>query len=202
MEKILLLVVVFILVLVFMFKKKSKAHLNTKRPKSNKPTQDIENDKLIIIKNVKIDDLKQAIQQFCNIYNQDSYQVLPKLTIISENEFVITFPKDIDFEIFCFFVNYLHYPIDISYSPNIKGWATTTKENNWMKSKVIDKNIMLYIPKNDEDFDNVYFTTSENISYKLDFANDKEECLNDTIQNYEKPFYNFNNINGQVLDFE
>ena len=77
-----------------------------------KPTNQVKNDKLVIVNSVKLDFLKQAIEQFCNSYNQESYIALPRLFVLNDL-YIVTFPYDIDFERFCYFINYLKYPMDI-----------------------------------------------------------------------------------------
>jgi hypothetical protein len=183
----------------------NKETQNTERPtKSTKPTETVENDKLVIIRDVKLDEIKQAIQQFCNIYNQESYRALPTLTIFSASEFVITFPSDIDFETFCYFVNYLHYPNDIFYKPNITAWTTTNPGDSWMKDDIVGKKVMLYIPKDDQDYDNVYLTTSDNISYKMGFAlGEASQRLDMPSQKFRQPTIDVREIKGrETINFE
>jgi len=169
---------------------------NTKRPKKTaKPTKTIANDKLVLISHVKTDEIKQAIQQFCNMYNQDSYRALPELTIISDDKYVITFPSDIDFETFCYFVNYLHYPNDIFYKPNITAWTTTSPRDAWVKDDIVGKRVMLYIPKDDQDYDNVYLTTSDNLGYKMGFAlGEESQRLGNPRQKFQKSTIDLNKL--------
>jgi len=183
----------------------NKETQNTDRPtKTAKPTETIENDKLVVVRDVKPDKIKQAIQQFCNIYNQESYRALPELTIISDKVYVITFPKDIDFETFCYFVNYLHYPNEIFYKPNITAWTTTSSGDSWMKDDIVGEKVMLYIPKDDQDYDNVYLTTSDNLGYKMGFAlGEASQRLDKPRQPFQKPTININKLEGmETVNFE
>jgi len=152
------------------------------------PKDKIENDKIILVENVSLDDLKKAIQQFCNSYNQDNFKALPSLSIVSGNRFIVTFPYDIDFDIYCYFVNYLYYPEDIACKPVIKAWTTTKTSDKWMKDDIVNKKVMLYIPDDDKDYDNVYLTTSDNIEYKMGFALGRSvKKLNEIKQLYSEP---------------
>ena len=162
---------------------------NESRPNNAEmPTEKIQNDKIVLIENVKLDDLKNAIQKFCNNYNQESLTALPLLTILSENKFVITFPYDTDFATYCFFVNYMHYPNDIIYKPTIKAWTSTKQNDDWMTNEIVNKKVMLYIPSDDKEYDNVYLTTSENIGYKMGFAmGEEKQKLNSPKQTYVEP---------------
>ena len=185
---------------------KGDRNLNeTQRPsESLKPTQLVENDKIIIIKNVSIEDLKTVIKQFCNMYNQGNYRALPLLRKYSESTFVITFPYDIDFETYCYIINYLHYPNGVSYSPQISAWTTTKHSDAWMKESLINKNVMIYIPKEDKEYDNVYLTTSDNIGYKMGFAmGEQSQLLNVPNTNYRKPEVTLNDLNNkEKVNFE
>jgi hypothetical protein len=176
MEPITIIIIVGLIAVGLYFKSSVSKTNNEKRQTDKesanlkKPTETVANDKVIVVKNVKPEEIKQAIQQFCTEYNQEKYSALPTLAIISDTEFVVTFPFNIDFVTFCYFINYLHYPHDILYKPDIKAWMTTKQEDTWMKDDIVNKKVMLYIPHDDKDHDNVYLTTSGNIGYKMGFA--------------------------------
>jgi len=159
------------------------------KPKDQKVTHEkIENNKIVYIENVNPEEIKKAIQQFCDSYNQESLKALPLLSLISGNKFVVTFPYDIDFETYCYFVNYLYYPNDIFYKPIIYAWATTKPNDVWMKDDIVNKKVMLYIPNDDKDHDNVYLTTSDNIGYKLGFSlGESSQKLDDPKKRYSEP---------------
>ena len=137
-----------------------------------KPQQEKINDKIIIVENVKLDYLKKDIQDFCNHYNQGGNRALPRLSFI-KNKYIITFPYDIEFQYFCYFINYLKYPKGFSkseYNPNLRAWCTTKGGDAWMTKELINKKVMIYIPDSDDEYDNVYLTTSDNIGFKMGFA--------------------------------
>jgi len=181
---------------------------NTLRPNnSTKPTSFIKNDKVVIVKNVKLEYLKIAIEQFCNLSNQDEFIVLPRL-IILDNKFVITFPYDIKFDQFCFFVNYIKYAHELilkpDYKPDIKAWCTTETTFTWMTDEIVNKKVMIYIPNWDQEYDNVYLTTQDNLGFKMGFA------LGEENKRLIKPELQFEKINielstitsNEKLDFE
>jgi len=144
---------------------------NTSRPNvSGKPTAEKDNDKLIVVSNVNQDDIALALTMFCNIYNKEDYVALPRLAEVYPNTFAVTFPYDIDFVTFCFAVNYMKYPVDINWNAKVAAWATANSGEAWIADTNIGKRIMLFIPEDDKEYDNVFFTTDDNIGYKLDFA--------------------------------
>lgn len=178
---------IFVVILIFKFgSKTSDLDLSNKtRPgDSHKPTKLIDNDKLILVRKLKLDYLKKAIIQFCNIYNQEAFIALPRLTML-DNQYVITFPYDIDFERFCYFVNYLENAHELclltDYRPEVKAWCSTQMGDAGMTDDIVNKNVMIYIPDWDEEHDNVYLTTQDNLGYKMGFA------LGEAHQSIDKP---------------
>ena len=171
---------------------------NESRPiNTEMPTEKIKNDKIVLIENVKLEDFKNVLQKFCNNYNQENLRALPLLTILSENKFVVTFPYDTDFATYCFFVNYMYYPNDIIYKPTIKAWTSTKQSDDWMTNDIANKKVMLYIPSDDKDYDNVYLTTFDNIGYKMGFAmGEEKQKLNNPRQSYVEPI-KLEELNGK-----
>lgn len=144
---------------------------NTSRPKdAKKPTQFVENDKLVIVKGISLAAVKTILEQFCNMYNQEAYTFLPRLTVLDDC-FVVTFPYDVSFTNLCWFVNYAYYPcLDLEEQiPDVKAWATG-EQGVWGQNDWVGKRVMLYIPSGDEEHDKAYLTTEYNVSYKLGFG--------------------------------
>ena len=156
----------------------ANAHTNTTRPSNEElPKQEIPNDKLVISNNLSNDEIDKILTGFCNIYNQESYQALPRLHKLNERQFAVTFPYDVEFVMFCFFVNYVHYPVGFNKSFEVTAWTTTKNGQTWITEKSANKRVMLFIPHDDTEYDNVYLTTDDNIGYKLGFAVGHENQL-------------------------
>jgi hypothetical protein len=186
--KPLLIVIGLILAVIIFYALRTKMKTSEPQPdkdsrrasQSSLPTQTKQNDKLVIVKGISQSDLKHVLIGFCNMYNKESFQAQPRLTKLTEREFAITFPYDIDFEIFCYFVNYIEYPMELKWTPDVTAWTTTKSSDTWITEKSANKKVMLFIPKDDTEHDNVYMTTSDNIGYKLGFAMGEEKQLLDT----------------------
>lgn len=195
--KVLLIILVIIGILFIIkscIKKDDNKFNDNSRPKIPVGKTPIENDRIIIIKDVNYEDIKKAVLQFCNIYNKEKYSVIVQLTQISKNEIVLTFPYDIDFATYCFLINYLYYPNEIFYKANIKGWATTRSTDEFISKENADKLVMLYIPTDDKEYDNVYMTTEDNKGYKLGFSVGGLKTLNAPKENFEKNKYEIADI--------
>ena len=142
------------------------------------PVYPKQNDKIVLIEGADHSDMKNVVSGFCNMYNEKNYKTLPRLLKLSERDFAIIFPYDIDFEIYCYFINYLNYPIEIKWDARVTGWTTATP-SEWIPEKCLNKKIMLFVADDDTEGDNVYMTTSENVGYKLGFAVGEEKHLLD-----------------------
>lgn len=141
------------------------------RPSENLlPKQESPNDKVVLVDNISRAEIIQIINSFCNLYNKKDFAALPRLYEITEKQFAITFPFDLDFETYCFFVNFAHYPTGFDKSIDVIAWTTTKQGETWITDKSANKKVMLFIPADDKDYDNVYLTTNDNIGYKLGFA--------------------------------
>ena len=183
-QSIIIGLIASVVVLYFIWTKfknqKPQADTDTSRPSAELlPAQEKQNDKLVIVKDISYTDLQTILTCFCNMYNKERYQAQPRLTKITEREFAITFPFDIDFEIFCYFINYVQYPMGFDKAFNATGWTTTKRGDNWITEKSANKKAMLFIPSDDTDHDNVFMTTVDNIGFKLGFAMGEEKQLLD-----------------------
>jgi len=195
--KLLLIVIGLILAAIVFYvvrtkprKSESEAGTDTaRRPSSASPIQPKQNDKLVIVKGVSYSDLKRVLSSFCTTYNKDAFQAQLRVTKLSQEEFAITFPYDINFEIYCYLINYIEYPMEIEWSPEVVGWTTTKSSETWITEKSANKKVMLFIPVDDAEHDNVYMTTSDNLCYKLGFAMGEEKQLLDSLK---KPYISSN----------
>lgn len=185
--------IIFLIILVIGIKYSSYSKAEIKLPKKY-PITEVKNDKLVSIKNIYYSEVKKAVQQFCKKYNEDTNDhgepLIAKLVKISPTETVILFPYNTDFDMFSFLVNYLYYPENIFYKGEIKAWMTVDKEDA-SASVIADKKIMMYIPSEDSEYDNVYLVTQENIYYKNDFSKSNIKSLDNSFYlPYKEPPYN------------
>lgn len=180
-------------------KQKPKPDTDTKRPQENLfPTNKVPNDKLVIVEDINENDIKKILQEFCNLYNKEIFEAIPRLTKLSDNKFAITFPYDIDFQIYCYFINYVNYPMGFDRHFKAIGWATTKPSDTWITEKSVNKNVMLYVSDFDKEYDNVFLTTSDNIGYKLGFAmGEEKQLLNRPEKSYVKQPISTHELDGK-----
>lgn len=184
--------IVGLILLYYDINKRKKKHRNVNKYKQSNNLalkNKIKNDKIVFIENVNFDNLKSVIEDFCSIYNKDDLKVLLLLSRISEKSFIISFPHDIDFEIYCYFINYLYYPRKIrNFHPKINAWTTTKPSDKWVNGDIANKIVMFYIPTDDKEYDNVYLITSDSIVCKMDFGKGRtNKNLSEIKYNFVKP---------------
>ncbi len=184
-QTLILIFIVLSIVIYFIWTKlmnqKTKPDTDTSRPSDEYlPKQEIPNDKFVISNNITSIEIDSILTGFCNMYNKKTYQAMPRLYKLNDKQFAITFPYDIEFDIFCYFVNYIHYPMEFEKSFEATGWTTTTRGQIWITEKSADKKVMLFILTDDTEYDNVYMTTNDNIGYRLGFASGEEKQLLDS----------------------
>ena len=146
-------------------------------------------DNQIFIKGGTYIKIKQALRQWIELYSEN----LPEdFTFIlyknGRGNFIINADKRLDNDWFYYLINYLNLPDEIDYNIEIRGY-TIGKENNFLK----DLKLMVYISSIDTEGDNVFVTTSENNTYKIDFggnileSTEKKLFIAPTIQNLDNP---------------
>ncbi|MDL2231558.1 hypothetical protein LJB85_02335 [Porphyromonadaceae bacterium OttesenSCG-928-L07] len=195
------LAIVLVAAILFLVPRKLKGsktpmHTNTKRPPENAfPTEKVVNDKLVIIEDANEEDIQKILEGFCNSYNNEAYQAILRLTKLADKKFAVTFPYDINFEIYCYFINYVNYPMGFNKKFKAIGWTTTKPSDIWTTEKSVNKHVMLFISDFDKEYDNVFLTTSDNIGYKLGFAiGEAKQALNRPEKNYIKPPVNMEQL--------
>lgn len=197
--------IIFIIAKIKFSNKFDQDNIGSSRPANNTlPQHEKQNDKLVLVTDISETDIEAILKGFCNMYNEEKFQALPRLFKISEKEFAITFPHDIDFEIFCYFINYMCYPSGFDRSFKVTGWTTTNKKDTWISEQSANKKVMLYIPADDTEHDNVFMTTEDNIGYKLGFAmGEEKELQKSPKQIFSSPPVDITELNtGKFTDFK
>jgi|GEM_PF-2209364 len=141
------------------------------------PADKVANDKLIIVEAISEQDIKGIVRDFCGWYNREMLQVIPVVTRTMGQEFAITFPYDVQFEIFCFLINYLTGPKGYNRGFCATGWATTRSADMWITEENANKQVVLFVPDFVPEYDNVFMTTIDEVGYKLDFGRSKARLL-------------------------
>lgn len=158
----------FILFLYWDIYKIKQRKLKRKREKARRkdmlfPGEAI-NNKVILVEKISSSEIEALARNFCSMYNVKKDKAIVKIRKMTNKAHVLTFPYDIDFDTFCYLVNYMTYPPDINKRPFVTGWYPASGK---------EKEDMFYIPADEKECDNVYYTTPEGNNYKVDFGSMK-----------------------------
>jgi hypothetical protein len=142
--------------------------------------------------------IKKAINEWINLYAKslppdfrlDYYKV-------ETNKHVVIPDQRLDNERFNFLVNYLNYPGDSEYKIQVKGYTVISDTKIYPKEK-LNYEIEIFIPPDDNEFDNVYAVTQYNEIFKIDFGG-KTTRVN-IKKEYTKPNIDFTVLtNPQII---
>ena len=157
------------------------------------------NDKLIIVENANFMTVQQVVSDFTRNYDnpqQAELKPFSKIHKLDESRVAITFPYDVEFEIFCYYINYLKYPMGINYNPTVLAWSSTSSKYQWLNEPFDNNKVIMFIDPKDGEYDNVMITTAKGKTYKIGFAMGyglQEES--NIIRSYEQPLLNPTKLN-------
>ena len=132
-------------------------------PKTDVETKEgfVTKDNIIVVEGLEKRRAPSLIAQLCKMYPAESSSRW-------EGEcFIISYTRGIEFLVFCYIVNYLVYPFDMTKDNllTVRAWCTT-KNIEWGGSN----ELMLYVPKGDTEYDVTYISTKDGRYFKQMFA--------------------------------
>lgn len=137
----------------------------------NKPTESM-TENFIIVENVNEKELESILMELANAYSDTEFvngiQFYRKKDKF--DSFLILFSNQPDFERFNYFVNYIKYPAEHEkFSPYLRGFYRTSDIKQKSEFNIGDW-IMVYVSKNDKEYDNVNLVNDKNENYLYDFG--------------------------------
>ncbi|AXG74506.1 hypothetical protein DVK85_09775 [Flavobacterium arcticum] len=148
------------------------------------------NNHIVLIYSNDLSVIKEAIREWIYLYKN---KLEPSTTFniyqIEEHGYLIELSKIINNDLFAFFVNYLTYSKKDVWV-HVEGF--TTAYNTGFDKSVRGKNIIMFIPETDDEYDVVYVVTEDNKSYKYDFGGGISKTTIDKV-------YSFPHINLKEL---
>lgn len=141
--------------------RKQKRQTERTRRKNMRPQEKAPNNKVILVEKVNDNEIETLVKEFCSMYNEEKDKAIIKVQKFTNEAYVLSFPYDIDFDTYCYLLNYMTYPPNTKNSPFVTGWYPISKEK---------EESMFYIPFNEREKDNVYYVTPEGKNYKVDFG--------------------------------
>jgi hypothetical protein len=203
---IIIVVIAFIVIVAMLFlRQKTENISNEVKAFKEKNLIQMTNNKIVIVKNLKQEYLEKAIEQFLDL-NKGGNSIKPKIAIF-DDKLVITFPYDIEFDTLCYFINYLEYAHDLSlksdYKPEIYAWYKTKNGDEWMTNEIVNKEVLIFIPETDDEYDNIYLTTEDNLGFKMGFAlgYEHEKLAKPVIPYMKRPMNKSDLENQKLIDY-
>jgi len=129
-----------------------------------------QSDKLVAITGMDYATVQKIVADFANMYSER--KALPEFEIqqTGSQGAIISFSDDMNFELFCFFVNYVQYPKGESTTQTVRGWSSLYGSSSFLTPDLSSKTGMFFLSPNDRDYDRVWFVTGENVDYMISFA--------------------------------
>ena len=149
------------------------------------------NKAFIILKGESFSNIKTALQNLSNLYNDTGYtkgfQLYKHKSKI--NSFSLQFDNAPDFERFSYFINYINYPEGLdNVEIQVNGYWPINQKLKKIEGE-IGEWLMLYISTNDKDYDNVFIVNESNKNYKYDFGGNVSKLRNE-VQLYQRQILN------------
>ncbi len=121
---------------------------------------------LITVNGGAYTNVKKALRQWLQLYTDDLADgLLFELYRNGRGNHIIQTDGRLGDDHFFYLVNYLAYPEGIEYQVEVVGYIIPKD-----KKELMNQQVMVYIPENNEDGDNVYATTEDNKAFKIDFG--------------------------------
>ena len=178
-----IIIAAVIIVLIFAWYKEKPSPSRPEFSETDFPL--IFNDKSILVEGPNYNEIREVCIEFCEKYNVKQYNVIVKLIRLNPTSTLLIFPYEIDFQHYCYLVNYLKFPIGQNYSADVKGWLTSKKLDEWIDCRSVNKKIMVYNHSDIKYADGVNYTTMDQLGFRINFNEPgKASELEQPVQKY------------------
>lgn len=133
------------------------------------------NNSYITIEGYSFKEVKQSLEDWIKLY-AGKIETIFVLEILEKNKnsCCVNVNGEIDNNTFNFLVNYLVYPENEKPNAKVRGY-TTTRNKRIFPSQELDKRVVIFIPKEDKEYDNVYASTGDGKTFIVDFGGKTKE---------------------------
>lgn len=120
----------------------------------------------VLVPNAPLHVVKKALLDWCQSYEKLLQGEFTFEIHERQEDIFIVVKGGLDIVHFSFLVNYMAYPVGLPYkSTSVLGY--TTSDGTF--EVLADLDVMMFIPENDTEYDNVHLVTSKDDCWKLDF---------------------------------
>lgn len=116
-------------------------------------------------------EVKKAVEGFITTYSQGGNVIERPAIEKSDNCYSLTFKEGLDYDLFCFWVNYLTYSDkNKRHNEDVTGWFEVSPQAKGAWEPFAGQQLMFFVPTTDKEFDNVVFMTADGTCYKQVFS--------------------------------
>lgn len=139
----------------------------------------------ITIEGYSFKDVKQSLEDWINLY-AGKIETIFTLEVLEKNKknYCVNVNGEIDNHTFNFLVNYLVYHKNLASKAVVRGYTSASNKNIFSLEE-LDKRVVIFIPKEDKEYDNVYASTGNGKTFIVDFGGKTKEI--DFLITFEEP---------------
>lgn len=134
---------------------------------------------IIVVENCNLNNIKDILNDWRWFYSELAINSVEfKCWNIVEDKLILLANEKLSNELFVFLVNYIKYSNGKESKIEVKGY-TKAEDENVFPNEILNKEVLIYLPKDNKEFDNVYAISEDNITYKIGLSGNqsKEESL-------------------------
>jgi len=163
------------------------------------PKKQKKNDKLILCYNRNLEDLIPFLKNISSEWDWEKrveYKPFMRIYSINPSLIAILFPYDVHFTVFLNIIFALVYPNrDENYNDKVFAWTTAKKEYELLNDEIMNKDMMIFVDKNDTELENINIVLRDGQTYKLSImGEEKLTKINSTLIEYKTPEVNLEKL--------
>lgn len=140
------------------------------------------NDTVLIVSGWTSQELEEIVRAFREMYEDRLGSAFRTETASSYGTLRVTFPAGIEPEILAFLVNHVQYPKDFDLRTRrilVAGRVTLTPEFNLPDRALVGQKAIVYVPRNDREYDLVDVRTEVGATFENSFASSRWKPVRD-----------------------
>lgn len=140
------------------------------------------NDTVLIVSGWTAQELEEIVRAFREMYEDRLGSAFRTETVSAGGALRVTFPAGIEPEILAFLVNYVQYPKAFDLRTRhilVVGRVALTPAFNLPDRALVGQKAIVYVPRNDREYDLVYVRTEAGATFENAFASSKWRPVRD-----------------------
>lgn len=147
---------------------------------------------IILVENCNLGRIKNILNNWRWFYSELKLNLIEfKCWNIVDNKLILAANERLSNELFVYLVNYIKYSEGKESKIEVKGY-TVAEDENIFPNEFINKEVLVYLPNDNKEYDNVYSISEDNITYKISFSGDK--IKEETLINFSKLEFIFSRL--------